>query len=267
MNLKRTQLHILHEKTDLSQRAKTGVSLHCHTEHSREMMDFIPIYAAKIPIVSYFWKKEKARYTAREGKEPNFSTAFWSPPLPPTEVFSIEKKQINNAGLDAIVSLTDHDCIDGNITLNQEVENDAAPISLEWTVPYEYGFFHVGVHNLPKDNALELSKTLIDFSFSENPEKPRLHELFSMLNDLPEVLVILNHPLWDIEMVGKEKHYVLLDNFLKEFAKWIHAFEVNGFRKWSENVAVMEMAETLGIPVVTGGDRHGCKPNTVIKFE
>jgi hypothetical protein len=41
---------------------------------------------------------------------------------------------------------------------------------------------------------------------------------------------------------------------------------VNGFRSWSENKAVIEMAETFGIPVATGGDRHGCKPNTVINL-
>lgn len=266
MNLKRTRLQILHEKTDLSQRAKTGVSLHCHTEHSREMMDFIPVYAEKIPIVSYFWKRERERYKRRFNKTIDFSTAFWSPPFPSKEVYSIEKDQINNSGLEAIISLTDHDCIDGNVNLNKEIANEAAPISLEWTVPFEYGFFHVGVHNLPKENAVELSKILIDFSFSEKPEKARLHELFEMLRDLPEVLVVLNHPLWDIEMVGKEKHYILLDNFIKEFGKWIHAFEVNGFRKWSENLAVMEMAESFNIPVVTGGDRHGCKPNTVINL-
>lgn len=266
MNLKKTRLHILHEKTDLSPKAKTGVSLHCHTEHSREMMDFIPVYAEKIPIVSYFWKRERERYIKRYGKAIDFSTAFWSPPLPSKEVYSIEKNQINDAGLEAVISLTDHDCIEGNLKINEETDNAVAPISLEWTVPYEYGFFHVGVHNLPKDNAVEIAKTLIDYSFSENPEKARLHELFAMLRDLPEVLVVLNHPLWDIEMVGKERHKVLLNNFLEEFGKWLHAFEVNGFRKWSENLAVIEMAEAMGFPVVTGGDRHGCQPNTVINL-
>jgi hypothetical protein len=54
--------------------------------------------------------------------------------------------------------------------------------------------------------------------------------------------------------------------FLKVHGRWIHAFEINGFRSWSENKAVIEMAEALGIPLVTGGDRHGCKPNTVINL-
>jgi hypothetical protein len=266
MNLKRTRLHILHEAKNLSQEAKTGVSLHCHTEHSREMLDFVPHYAEKFPIISYFWKKERDKYLETEGKGIDFSTAYWSPPMTAQEVYNIEKTQINETGLEAIVSISDHDSIDANLSINEETDNSKAPISLEWTVPFEYGFFHVGVHNLPKDRAIEITKTLLDYTFGENPTNEKLHEMFSMLNEIPQVLVILNHPLWDIEMVGKERHETLLKHFIKEQGKWIHAFEINGFRTWSENKAVIEMAEALGIPIVTGGDRHGCKPNTVVNL-
>jgi hypothetical protein len=58
----------------------------------------------------------------------------------------------------------------------------------------------------------------------------------------------------------------LLRDFVRKHGRWIHAFEINGFRSWSENKAVIELAEALGIPVATGGDRHGCKPNTVINL-
>jgi hypothetical protein len=267
MNLKRTRLHILHKPKDLSKEAKTGVSLHCHTEHSKEMLDFVPHYAAKLPVISYFWKRENKKYLARKGTEIEFSGAYWSPPMTPNEVFNIEKAQINEAGLEAITSITDHDCIEGNLQINEHTANEVAPISMEWTVPFEFGFFHVGVHNLPKDRAVELSKTLLDFTFNkENHTTEKLNEVLAMLNDLPEVLVVLNHPLWDIEIVGKEKHNYLLKNFLKEHGRWIHALEINGFRSWSENKAVIEMAEALGFPIVTGGDRHGCKPNTVINL-
>lgn len=268
MNLRQTRLHILHKAKDLSQDAKTGVSLHCHTEHSKEMLDFVPHYAEKLPIISYFWKKERDKYQKREGKGIDFSTAYWSPPLTALDVYNIEKKQINDAGLEAIVSLSDHDSIEGNLKVNESEENRRAPISLEWTVPFEYGFFHVGVHNLPKDRAVEITKELLSYTFSgdEKPDNAKLHQLFAMLNEIPQVLVILNHPLWDIEMVGKERHEILLKNFIKEHGKWIHAFEINGFRSWSENKAVIEMAEALGIPIATGGDRHGCQPNTVINL-
>ena len=266
MNLKQTRLHILHKSKDLSQVGKTGVSLHCHTEFSHEMLDFVPHYAEKLPIINFFWSREKKRYLKREGKDVDFSTAYWSPPLTPTEVYNIEKMQINDAGLDAIVSLTDHDSIDGNFQVHEQTENAKAPISLEWTVPFEYGFFHVGVHNLPKNRAVELTKTLLNYTFGENPTNEKLHEMFAMLNEIPEVLVILNHPLWDIEIVGKEQHETLLKHFIKEHGKWIHALEINGFRSWSENKAVIEMAESHGLPICTGGDRHGCKPNTVINL-
>jgi hypothetical protein len=229
------------------------------------MLDFVPHYAEKLPIIAQFWRKEREKYLEREGKGIDFSTAYWSPPLTAEGVYGIEKEQINDYGLDAVVSLTDHDSITANLNVNDSVE--AAPISLEWTVPFEYGYFHVGVHNLPKESAVELTETLLDFTFNkENHSNERLAELFAMLNEIPQVLVILNHPLWDIEMVGKERHEALLKDFVRVHGRWIHAFEINGFRSWSENKGVIEMAEALGIPIATGGDRHGCKPNTVINL-
>ncbi len=267
MKLKNTRLRVLQTETDFSKDVKTGVSLHCHTQFSKEMLDFVPHYAEKLPIINYFWQKERDKYEEREGREINWETAYWSPPMSENDVYSLEKKQIEGLGITPIVSITDHDNIGANLNINETTPNEYAPISLEWTVPFEYGFFHVGVHNLPKDKALEISQKLLDYTFSkENPTNETLHELFSMLNEMPEVLLILNHPLWDIEMVGKERHEILLKNFIKEHGKWIHAFEINGFRNWSENKATIELAESLNIPLCSGGDRHGCKPNTVINL-
>lgn len=268
MDLKTTRLHILHEPKDIGKEASTGVSLHCHTQHSREMLDFVPHYAEKLPIIAQFWRKEQKKQIEREGKGFDFSTAYWSPPMTENDVYTIEKNQINNAGLEALVSITDHDNIDANLYINQHLEK--SPISLEWTVPFEYGFFHLGIHNLPESRAIDITKDLLDFTFAEERKlkfaENRLHDLFSMLNGIPEILIVLNHPIWDIEMVGQERHEILLGNFIKEYGRWIHAFEINGFRSWSENKSVIEMAEALGFPLVTGGDRHGCKPNTVINL-
>lgn len=268
MNSKQTQLHILHKTEDLSKKAKTGVSLHCHTESSKEMLDFVPHYANKLPIIAFFWRRESENYIKREGEAIDFSTAFWEPPLDAFDVFRIEQDQMNNVGLEGIVSITDHDSIKSNLQILKKEDNKKAPISLEWTVPFEYGFFHVGVHNLPKERADELAKALLSYTFSgdKEPNKEKLHELFKMLNEIREVLLIVNHPLWDIEIVGKKRHKMLLEGFLKEYGKWIHALEINGFRSWSENKGVIDLAEALDFPLVTGGDRHGCKPNTVINI-
>ena len=267
MNLKQTRLHILQDSTGLNSKAKTGVSLHCHTEHSKEMLDFIPHYADKLPIISYFWHQEQKKYKEKEGRDVDFSTSYWSPPMTGQSVYDIEKQQMSDAGLQAIVSITDHDSIDAGVQVNQKQEGVGVPISLEWTVPFDYEFFHVGVHNLPPDSAVEITKTLLEYRFvKENHSAAKLDEMFSMLHELPGVLVILNHPIWDIELVGAEKHEILLKEFIKAHGRWIHAFEINGFRSWSENKLVIEMAEALGIPIATGGDRHGCKPNTVINL-
>ncbi len=267
MNLQRTKLHISREPQDLSDRATTGVSLHCHTEYSKEMLDFVPHYAEKLPIIAHFWRKERDSYVEREGKAIDFSTAYWSPPLTPQMVYDIESKQINDANLDSFVSITDHDHINGNLTIVENRQEKSVPISMEWTVPFEFGFFHLGVHNLPQDSAAEITTTLLDYTFNkEFHGAERLNELFAMLSEIPQVLVILNHPIWDIEMVGAVRHEILLKSFIRTHGQWIHAFEINGFRSWSENKAVIEMAEALGIPIATGGDRHGCKPNTVINL-
>jgi hypothetical protein len=272
MNLKLTRLFTLEDHRNLKAPFKSGVSLHCHTQHSREMLDFVPHYAQKLPIINWFWVWESKRYVKTYGKEMDFSEAHWTPPLTAHQVYDIERTQIQDEiGLDAIVSLTDHDEIAANQKLLAERDDaKGAPISLEWTVPFDFGFFHLGVHNLPPERADEITKDLLDFTFAAKRGLTfgdnRLDELFAMLNEIPEVLVVFNHPIWDIEMVGKEKHQVLLDAFIVKYGRWIHAFEINGFRTWSENKAVLEMADALGFPVVSGGDRHGCQANSVVNL-
>jgi hypothetical protein len=44
----------------------------------------------------------------------------------------------------------------------------------------------------------------------------------------------------------------------------MHAIEVNGFRSWSENLTAIQLAEQLGKPIVSGGDRHCCQANTMV---
>lgn len=268
MKLKNTKLHILQKEENLETVAETGVSLHCHTLFSKEILDFVPYYAERIPIVKNVWQKERDKYFEKYGREIDFTRGFWLPPMSENEVYSAEKAQIEKLGLNAIVSITDHDAIEGNLRVCKHTPNELAPISLEWTIPYQNGFFHIGVHNLPKGNAAEISQQLLTYTFSKDkiPNNERLHELFKLLNEMPEVLIIFNHPLWDIEMIGAENHKKLLIYFLAEHGKWIHALEVNGFRSWSENKAVIELAESLDLPICTGGDRHGCQSNTVLNL-
>jgi len=262
MVITRTRLLHLAEGESLDAKTPTGMSLHCHTHYSKENLDFLPHYADKIPIIAQLWRREYAAYQKREQRDIDFDTAYWAPPLTASLVYSSEKKQINDAGLNAIVSITDHDCIDANLEINEE---ERSPISMEWAVPFDRGFFHVGLHNLPHDKAVSISQQLTEYTFDPTLHSThQLNALFQYLEELPGVLIVLNHPLWDIEMAGQSEHDRILAGFLETHGHWIHALEVNGFRTWSENKAVIELSESLGKPVVAGGDRHGCRPNTVI---
>lgn len=258
-------INFLEKRADLSHAGQTGVSLHCHTKYSKEMLDFVPYYAELIPVVRQFWKRECRKYERREGKAPNFNTGYWEPPLTARAVFDAEEAQMAAAGLAAIVSITDHDSIQANADIREEIGNDLAPVSMEWTVPFGRAYFHLGIHNMPVDQADEISRILLDYTFAEGPpDNARLHEIFCMLNAIPQVLIIFNHPVWDIEMIGQAAHNELLREFVAEHIKSMHAIEVNGFRPWSENRAAIALAEECGLPLISGGDRHCLHSNTMI---
>ena len=243
----------------LDRLAQVGVSLHCHTLCSQELLDFVPHYANRIPIASYFWRRHMRRYEKTYGKELDFSTGYWTPPLTGPDVFDSEENHLNALGISAIVSITDHDSITAS-TDNAGVRRwEHAPISMEWTVPFETGFFHLGVHNLPFCSADAISSRLLEYTNAaeEGPSAPdKLCDLLRMLNEYPGVLVVFNHPIWDIEMIGQAAHEALLSRFLDEHAFWIHAIEVNGFRSWQENQTAIELARSLALPIVSGGDRQ-----------
>jgi hypothetical protein len=265
ISLARTRLRVLTEteQIPLLSPARTALSLHCHTHHSKEILDFIPHYAAQIPVVSAFFQREMRRYEARVGKPIDFARAWWTPPVSAHDVWEAETNQIEERlQLRGFVSITDHDDIEAGARLQVLNLKNPVPISLEWTVPFGIGYFHLGVHNLPREKAAQYSALLL--SFTRQPHICDLQDLLSLLHELPDVLVVLNHPLWDIENIGTERHNAALAEFVQMYGQWIHAFEWNGFRSWQENNAVLKMAEELGFPVMSGGDRHGCQPNTTL---
>ncbi len=67
MSSELTRLHVYERRAHLPQGFNAAVSLHCHTQHSREMMSFIPHYAARIPVVSRFYRADLHRTIDRHG--------------------------------------------------------------------------------------------------------------------------------------------------------------------------------------------------------
>jgi hypothetical protein len=138
------------------------------------------------------------------------------------------------------------------------------PVSLEWTAPYGNQSFHLGVHNLPSGNATEWMDTLSDYT--AHPSDKRFTEILRALHDEPNVLVIFNHPLWDLYLIGREKHEFLVNEFLQVNGSYLHALELNGLRNWDENRAVRRLAEQWNMLLISGGDRHGVEPNANINL-
>ncbi|MEP6912791.1 MAG: hypothetical protein ABI923_08555 [bacterium] len=264
MNSTQTHVRLFSAGPASTQGFRTAVSLHCHTQHSHENLSFIPHYASRIPIVAKRFQSELERHRKR-GKNVDFSSLYWTPPVSAQGVLESEVEQIERqVGLEALVSITDHDSIEAGQLLQVVDPSSNIPVSVEWTVPFGDGFFHLGVHNLPPEQSSQIMTELSDYTFS--PGKGRLRDLFAMLNELPEVLLVLNHPHWDIEFAGDAQHARSLSAFITEYGKCIHALEVNGYRSRRENKVVLRTADELGLPVVSGGDRHACGPNTVLNL-
>lgn len=244
---------------------RAGISLHSHTLHSREGLGFIPRYVPKIPILRDFVAEQERRYQAREGRPIDYSRAWWTPPLSAAAAFRVEAAQIETKlGLAPFVSLTDHDSIDGPMLLHATSAGHPAPISTEWTVPFDETFLHLGVHNLPPTAAGDWMQAMQ--AYTAAPRPMLLTELLEALNAMPETLVVLNHPLWDEASIGAARHKAVLHSFLHNHGRRIHALELNGLRSWRENRAVQQLAEAVSLPVVSGGDRHGCEPNSILNL-
>jgi hypothetical protein len=258
-----TQILKARHAENWSDRYRTGISLHSHTMYSREYLHRLPDYIRRVPIASSLIELEIGRMHMYTGRTIDFRKVFWTPPLSAREALALEEQQIvSQLGLRPIVSLTDHDSVEAGLHLNMLGDPCCVPVSVEWSAPFGKTVFHIGVHNLP---AAEANQWMEEFSrYAAQPSLWRLRELFCELNANPGVLLVLNHPFWDAEGSGPELHRSFLDLFLEEFRSLIHALELNGMRSRRENRQVVELGKEVDLPVISGGDRHGCEPNTTL---
>lgn len=235
----------------------TGVSLHSHTMHSRENMAFLPRHAMRIPVVAGIIARHERNFARTMGRELDYNRAWWTPPLPPADAFRLEAAQIERLGLRPLVSLTDHDSIDSGRELH--LLEIAAPISVEWTVPFGNSFLHIGVHNLPPADAPDWMRLFA--LWTARPRPAVLGDILAGLHAIPGVLTVFNHPLWDEGGIGRHAQCALAETFLHRYRSFVHAVELNGLRPHAENALVLRLAESFSLPAISGGDRHGCEPN------
>jgi predicted metal-dependent phosphoesterase TrpH len=237
------------------------MSLHNHSNCSKETLDFVPGIARRIPLVATLFEAGLAKYLRENGRPLDFDEAFWRPPLEPAAVVESERAAIEaTLGRPALVAVTDHDTIEGPRTLAADRAR-AVPFSFEWTVPVGGSVLHLGVHNLPPAHAAAVHRELTTYTRGQG-RRP-LEDLLAWIAGMPETFVIVNHPYWDLWSVGSRRHEATLLAFLRRHRAFVHALELNGYRPWSENARALPLAEGFDLPLVAAGDRHGCLPSSM----
>jgi hypothetical protein len=242
---------------------QSGVSLHSHTSMSIESLMFIHKMFAFIPGLRQLFEHydEKSK---RAGFKLDFVSAHWRPPLLPKMAYDVEASQIQKLRLEALVSITDHDTIEAPMLLRTVASSRHIPVSVEWTVPFGRTEFHLGVHNLPSADGHEWMRKFIEYTAVPNERK--LFAILRELDDTPGVLLVMNHPIWDLHKVGDAFHMRELLRFLETAGGCIHAMELNALRSARENRAVVQLARETGYLLISGGDRHSLEPNANINL-
>jgi hypothetical protein len=247
----------------------TGVSLHSHTNQSKETLDFISELSKDWSVLQPVMRWAERRCKRLTGINPDYARSYWTPPLTPSLAFDLERRQIEEKlQLPGLVSITDHDDIQAPMLLRTVAGSRHIPVSVEWTVPFGSTAFHLGIHNLPSAQGTAWMERLAAFTAMPVETRPAklLTEMLAELDELPNVLIVFNHPLWDLYRVGKGKHDVLVNEFLAVNGQFLHALELNGLRDWKENRETSTLAGKWNQLVISGGDRHGIEPNANVNL-
>lgn len=264
--MKGSSISYLWKNPDAVRNFKTGVSLHSHTNHSRETLDFVVKVLSGDGLTGRLFRSIEARHAKHAVVKLDYTRAWWTPPLTPRLAFDLERRQIESKlQRYALVSITDHDNIEAPQLLRTVASARHIPVSVEWTVPFGGDqSFHLGIHNLPSAEGPQWMRTFEEFT--ANPSDRRLTELLSALHALPNVLVVFNHPMWDLYEIGAARHAVRVEEFLEQNAEFLHALELNGLRNWNENRIVRALATRWNKLLISGGDRHGLEPNANVNL-
>jgi hypothetical protein len=259
--MKGSTISYLWKSPDASRSYHTGVSLHSHTNRSRETLDFVVTALSGDGFLGRLFRYFEAVHAKQSVVKLDYRRAWWTPPLTPRLAFDLERRQIENKlQRMALVSITDHDNIEAPQLLRTVASARHIPVSVEWTVPFGRDqSFHLGIHNLPSAQGARWMKTFEDFTAT--PSKQQLTEILSGLHSLPNVLIVFNHPMWDLYEIGAARHAVRVEEFLEQNGEFIHALELNGLRNWNENRVVRALATRWNHLLISGGDRHGLEPN------
>jgi hypothetical protein len=246
-----------------AQQYRTGLSLHSHTSCSEETLTFIHKILRVVPGLEHVFRHYE-RQSEKRGLKLDFVRGHWRPPLLPKMAYDLEFQQVQRLGLTPLVSVTDHDTIEAPMLLRTVATSRHIPVSVEWTVPFGATELHLGIHNIPAAEAHRWMERLR--AYTAAPDESKLSSVLQELHETPGVLVVLNHPVWDLYKIGANTHRAELLRFIELSGECIHAMELNGLRNVRENRIVTKLARETGYLLISGGDRHGLEPNACINI-
>ncbi len=270
-----------------ARKARSAVSLHSHTSCSLETLAIVGTWKERGVLIRLLVERAERMRIGRRRSKLDFSDLHFTPPLPPREALEMERRQIEcSLDLESFVSLTDHDTFESAEVLHDRFGEVNVPFSTEWTVPFESSYIHLGIHNVPRRAIASLQRRMHRISqgcgecrdrdtvcFGAHRKLPEarwrsesLGELLDEISGYGDALTVLNHPAWDLGGIGDAENRRLIARFLAVHGHVIHAVEVNGLRPWKENGVAISMSEAAGLPIVAGGDRHGCEPAAMLNL-
>jgi hypothetical protein len=260
------RISYLWKEPEAARQYSTAVSLHSHTNQSKETLDFLANLGNQYPLLRPILAHSERKSREQHSIPVNYAAAYWTPPLTPRIAFDVESGQIENKlGLMPLVSITDHDTIAAPMLLRTVAAARHIPVSVEWSAPFGGDqAFHLGIHNLPSDTGAAWMKTFEEYT--AKPDEKKLTEILAALQALPNVMIVFNHPMWDLYLIGAEKAAQRVDDFLQANHEFMHAFELNGLRHWEENRSVKRLAQKWNKLLISGGDRHGKEPNANVNL-
>jgi hypothetical protein len=260
------RISYLWKEPEAARQYSTAVSLHSHTNQSKETLDFLANLGNQYPVLRPILAHSERKSREQHSIPVNYAAAYWTPPLTPRIAFDLESGQIEKKlGLMPLVSITDHDTIAAPMLLRTVAAARHIPVSVEWSAPFGGDqAFHLGIHNLPSDTGATWMKTFEEYT--ANPSEKKLTEILAALHALPNVLIVFNHPMWDLYLIGAEKASQRVNDFLNANHEFMHAFELNGLRHWEENRSVKRLAQKWNKLLISGGDRHGKEPNANVNL-
>lgn len=255
----RTQLLYLSRDPNIPAAFRSAVSLHSHTCHSSESLGFVAAILRSKRVAREWLKRREVDCKLSTGLVMDLNHAHWTPPLDGPLALALEQRQIELIGLRPLVSLSDHDNIQAALDLRSAPETSDIPVSVEWTAPFGNSKFHLGLHNLPGVDAGEWMERLQ--ACTARREDRAVLEMLRELHDEPSILIVFNHPLWNLYALPADMFQSDLDRLLEQAGSYLHALELNGLRGREENQKVADLAAKWNQVLISGGDRHACEPN------